>query len=63
MSDDSDDEEEPEADRTVDRAWRATIFGLIFFPPLLHIYSLWLVGQLMSSESPLSAEKASSSIG
>jgi hypothetical protein len=25
------------------RAWLAAVFGLIFFPPLLNLYSLWLI--------------------
>jgi hypothetical protein len=35
-----------EADRAVDRAFRAAMFGLFFCPPLLHLYSLGMILQL-----------------
>jgi hypothetical protein len=44
------------ADALVSRAWRASILGLVLCPPLLHIYSLWLLAQAMSQEKPVSAE-------
>jgi hypothetical protein len=49
--------EPSEADRTLDRALKAAIFGLVLFPPLLHFYSTWLLFELAGSGSSLSASK------
>jgi hypothetical protein len=30
------------------RAWRAAVIGLVLFPPVLHVYSIWLLLRLSS---------------
>lgn len=30
----------PECDQAIERAFRAAVFGMLFFPPLLHFYSI-----------------------
>ena len=38
------------------RAWRAAMIGLVLFPPLLHLYSLWILlgrGFLFSASGPI----------
>ncbi len=55
-----DDEEEEEdepgsaADSDATRAWRAAVIGLLLLPPLLHIYSAFLLLQLPWAEGALS---------
>ena len=45
-------------DRTVDRALRAALLGLILFPFLpLQVYSLWLLGRLTFSSQKVSPHK------
>lgn len=41
-------------DALVNNAWRAAVFGLILCPPILHLYSLWLLLQAMSLEQQVS---------
>lgn len=43
------------ADRTVEQAFRAAVFGLIFFP--LQLYSLWLLIRLLVSRRCISQSK------
>jgi Putative prokaryotic signal transducing protein len=53
---DEEEEELPEsaADATARRAWRAAVIGLLVFPPLLHVYSLWQLLQIPAAEDQLS---------
>jgi Putative prokaryotic signal transducing protein len=53
---DDEDEELPEsaADATARRAWRSAVIGLLIFPPILHVYSLWQLLQIPAEEGPLS---------
>jgi pentatricopeptide repeat protein len=37
------DEDEDQESAQLDRAWKASILGLVVFPPLLNLYSLWLL--------------------
>lgn len=36
---------DPEAEALLQRAWRASIIGIVLFPPLLHLYSMYLLIQ------------------
>jgi hypothetical protein len=45
-----------EADDTVDRAWRAAIFGLVYGPVVMHLYSLFLLLQLPWVQSRVSPD-------
>jgi hypothetical protein len=36
---------------------KVAIFGLLLFPPLLHLYSLWLLLQLTSISASVSPHK------
>ena len=48
----------PAGDRTVDRAVRAALLGLILFPFFpLYFYSLWLLGRLLFSSEKVSPHK------
>jgi hypothetical protein len=55
-----DDEKEEEdfrisnADAYASRAWKAALIGFLVLPPLLHIYSLWCVLQLLMTDEDLS---------
>jgi hypothetical protein len=42
------------ADALVSQAWRASIIGLVLCPPVLHLWSLWLLAQAMIQEVPVS---------
>jgi hypothetical protein len=46
-------EEDNEAEAMVRSALRAALLGLILLPPLLHIYSLWLLGCAKELRLPL----------
>lgn len=49
--------EEPDTevgDEIVNRAWRASVIGLVFCPPLLHFYSTWLLLSVAFGDVPLS---------
>ena len=52
-----------EANRIVDRAWRAAIFGVVLLPPLLHLYSLWLIFQLPWIPSRVSKDRRAKVVG
>jgi hypothetical protein len=43
-----------ETDEIAFRAWKASIFGLAFCPPVLQLYSISLLAPLALSEQPLS---------
>ncbi len=51
-------ETESPADASADRAFRAAVFGMIALPPLLHLYSLYLLVRLDFSELPLGPRAA-----
>jgi hypothetical protein len=36
------------------RAWRAAVLGIILLPPLVNIYSLWLILKVVSRDEDLS---------
>jgi Putative prokaryotic signal transducing protein len=42
-------------DRLAARALVAAAFGIVALPPLLHLYSLWLLGKLARAEGAISA--------
>ncbi len=54
-ADDGEGEEEPDnqAETTVRAAFRAAVFGLLICPPLLHIYSLWLLLRVGQMNQPI----------
>ena len=41
-------------DATARRAWRAAVLGLILLPPLLNVYSIWLLLEVVLNHRPLS---------
>ena len=54
-ADDEDEAPESARDVTAGRAWRSAVIGLLLCPPLLHIYSAWLLLQIPWEKGPLSA--------
>jgi hypothetical protein len=53
----ADEDAEPptaEGDALADRAWRAAVLGLFICPPLLSIYSAWVLLRIAFSDRPLS---------
>jgi hypothetical protein len=49
---------ESPGDNSADRAFRAAVFGMIALPPLLHLYSVYLLVRLDFSELPLGPRAA-----
>jgi hypothetical protein len=43
------------ADELVNRAWRAAVFGLVLCPPLLHFWSLCLLAEAFTRQTPVSS--------
>jgi hypothetical protein len=41
-------------DARAQRAWRAAVVGLLVFPPLLNLYSAWILLELAFRDHPLS---------
>lgn len=52
--DDEDARVEWTADYLAERAWRAALLGFFVLPPLLHLYSAWLLIRLSGAEDELS---------
>ncbi len=47
------DEDEPiPADELVERAWKSSLLGFLAFPPLFHLWALWLLRRAYSEGGP-----------
>lgn len=49
------DDLEPESEASLRRAWRASIIGLVFFPVLTHLYSMFLLIKVSLQGTKISA--------
>jgi hypothetical protein len=50
-------------DGIVQRAWRAAVLGIVICPPTLHLYSLFLLGQLTFSNKEVSPSANAKQVG
>src|SRR5438445_9497225 len=46
------DEPIPAADELVERAWKSSLLGFLAFPPLFHLWALWLLRRAWSEGGP-----------
>ena len=46
------DEPIPAADELVERAWKSSLLGFLAFPPLFHLWALWLLRRASSEGGP-----------
>ncbi len=46
------DEPIPAADELVERAWKSSLLGFLAFPPLFHLWALWLLRRAYSVGGP-----------
>src|SRR3989440_8546762 len=48
----ADEDEIPAADELVERAWKSSLLGFLAFPPLFHLWALWLLRRAYSEGGP-----------
>ncbi|MCA9199477.1 MAG: hypothetical protein KDA87_18150 [Planctomycetales bacterium] len=50
-------EQQEEVNAMIDRAWRASVLGMMLLPPLLNFYSMYLLMRVAAYDAPPSSKK------